>query len=160
MKVKVKKTKMSRQVIETIAEIDKEFYPNLNLSWYLDRYCDKNEIFLLNVNDKIVGYFLFVEISQNLFNDIYNLKYDDDYNFPIQDLNVKSGYFYMPSVFVQKRFRQFAIPLLRRLYVEVQTKEKLIVITVSKEGKRMASKFLTFVGVANKRKNICVYAKS
>ena len=162
MQVEVKKLGMSKSVIQSIAEIDKEFYTNFDysdLSWYYERYNNKNKIFLLLVDGKIVGYFLFLEISQSLFDDIRALKYDNDYNFPTKDLNCKSGYFYIPSVIVKTEYRYLSPLLLKHLFKEMQNKTKLAVITVSKMGQKMASKTLKFVGVANKKKNVRVYIK-
>lgn len=162
MQTEVKKAKMTEQVIRSIVEIDKKFYTNFDyndLSWYFERYSDKNEVFLLLVDGKIVGYFLFVEISKPLFDDIVGLKYDNDFDFPAKDWNCKSGLFYIPSVVVLKEYRRFAAPLLRRLVVEAKKKDKLVALTVSKEGHRMASKFLEFVGVANTEKDVRVYVK-
>lgn len=161
MQIEVKKAKMTDDIIKSIVEIDKEFYSNFdydNLSWYFERYSDKNKIFLLIIDGKIVGYFLFVEISKTLFDDILKLKYDNDYVFPVKDWNCKSGCFYIPSVLVKKEFSQFSLPLLKRLYKEVSTKNKLVAITVSKEGHKMAEKILKFVGVANTEKDVRVYS--
>ena len=163
VKIEVKKAKMTEDVIRSIVEIDKEFYTNFDyneISWYFDRYNDKNEVFLLLVNNKIVGYFLFVEISKSLFNDILKLKYDNDYIFPVKDFNCKTGYFYIPSVLVKKEFCQYSLPLLKRLFKEAQTKTNLVAITVSKEGHKMAKKILKFVGAANKEKDVRVYGKN
>ena len=157
MKVEVQKRKITKNVIKSISEIDKEFYTRFNyddLSWYYERYNTKNDIFLLLADNKIVGYFLFIEISKSLFDDICQLKYDNDYDFPVKDLNCKSGYFYMPSVIVKKDYRFLSVSLIRALYKEVKNKDKLVVITVSKNGHRMASKVLTFLGIANKKKDI------
>ncbi len=162
MQIEVKKVKMTDDVIKSIAEIDKEFYTNFDyndLSWYFERYSDKNEVFVLLVDEKIVGYFLFVEISKSLFDDILKLKYDSDYDCPVKDWNCKSGCFYIPSVLVKKEYRCYSKPLLRLLFREAQTKKKLAAITVSKEGHKMAETILKFVGVANKEKDVRVYCK-
>ena len=161
MQIEVKKTGMSRQIIKAVAEIDKEFYTNFdysNLSWYYERYSDKNNVFLMLADGKIVGYFLFIEISKSLFDDILKLHYDNDYSFSVKDWNCKSGYFYIPSVLVKEEYRPFSQPLLKRLYIEAQKKDNLVAITVSKEGRKMASKLLKFVGVANAQKDVRVYA--
>ena len=162
MQIEVKKTKMTKDIIKSIIEIDKTYYTNFNYTakWYFERYSDQNEIFLLLADGKIVGYFLFIEISKSLFDDILNLKYDGDAEFSVKDWNCKSGYFYIPSVLVKKEYRRFSLPLLKRLYKEITTKDNLVAITVSKEGHRMAEKVLKFVGVSNAEKDVRIYCKS
>lgn len=163
VQIEVKKARMTDEVIMSIVDIDKDFYTNFDyndLSWYFERYSDKNEVFLLLINGKIVGYFIFIEISKSLFDEILSLKYDNDYCFSSKDWNCKSGCFYIPSVLVKKEYRCFARPLLKRLYKEAQTKDNLVAITVSKEGHKMAEKVLSLVGVANKEKDIRVYRKN
>ncbi len=163
MQVEVKKVKMTDDVIMSILEIDKEFYTNFDYSdssWYFERYSDKNDAFLLVVDGNIVGYFLIVEISKSLYDDILRLKHDHDYDFPPQEWNCKSGCFYIPSVLVKQEYRRFSLPLLERLYKEVQTKNNLVAITVSQEGHRMAEKVLKLVGVANPQKDVRVYGSN
>lgn len=160
--VKVEKVKMSKSVISQIAKVDSEFYTDFDfggLSWYLQRYSEENDIYVLSVDEKIVGYYLFLEVSKALFDDICSLKYDGDYDFPLSELNCKSGYYYMPSVVVKKKYRKYSPLLLRCLLDCVQKLDNLVVITVSKEGRKMAEKALKLVGVSNKEKDIRVYAK-
>ena len=163
MEVKVIKRKMTHEIIEKIIEIDKEFYLNFDYdnekSWYFRRYSDKNDIFLLTVEGKIVGYFLFYSISKKLFDEILSLKYDGDYAFPESEVNVKSNLFYIPSVLVSKEYRKYCVPLLKKLLKEGSKKKNLVAITVSNEGKHMAESMLSYIGTANKEKNVCVYAK-
>ena len=110
MKVKIIKKKMTPDIIEQIIEVDKEFYQNFDYEndkpWYYKRYSDKNNIFCLYVDDKIVGYFIFYKISKRLFDDILSLKYYEDYSFPESEVNVKSNFFYMPSVVVLIKYRK------------------------------------------------------
>lgn len=162
MKVKVLKKKMTESVIKKIIEIDKEFYCNFNYnntSWYFKRYSDKNDIFCLCVDDKIVGYFVYYKISKKLFDDILRLKYSDDYNFPESETNVKSDFYYMPSVIVAQKYRDYAVSLLRKLIEEGAKKKHLAVITISKEGRRLAETMLTYIGTVDKEKDINVYAR-
>lgn len=163
MKVKVLKQKMTHDIIEQIIEVDKEFYLNFDYNsekpWYYRRYSSKNNIFCLYVDNKIVGYFLYYKISKKLFDDILHLKYDNDYDFPESETNVKSNFYYMPSVIVSKKYRNHATPLLRELIKEGTKKKHLVVITVSKEGCRLAKNMLSFIGTVNKEKNIDVYAR-
>ena len=163
MRVKVLKKRITTDIIEQIIEIDKKFYLNFDYdrekSWYYQRYLDKNKIFCLYVNDKIVGYFLFYKISKTLFYDILNLKYGGDYNFPLSEINVKSNYYYMPSVIVAKEYQQYSFLLLRKLISEAYLKKHLVVITVSEKGRCLAKNRLQFIGNVNKSKNINIYAK-
>ena len=132
---------------------------NNEKSWYFQRYSDKNDIFLLTVEDKIVGYFLFYSITKKLFDEILSLKYDGDYDFSESEVNVKSNFFYVPSVLVLKEYRKYCVPLLKKLLKESSKKKNLVAITISNEGKRMAESMLSYIGTANKEKNICVYVK-
>lgn len=160
--VNIKKVKMSKHVISEIAKVDSEFYTDFDfggLSWYLQRYSEQNDIFVLSAHEKIVGYFLFLEISKALFDDICNLKYDGDYDFPLSELNCKSGYYYMPSLVVKKEYRKYSQILIKHLLECIRKIDNLVVITVSKEGHRMAEKLLKYLGLANKEKDIRVYAK-
>ncbi len=164
MKIEVLKKSMTKEIIEKIIDIDKEFYVDFdyqnNKQWYYNRYTDKNQIFLLCVNDKIVGYFLFHTITKQLFNDILSLKYDGDYNFPERSVNVQSNYFYIPSVLIKKRYRKHGVALLRRLLDEAKSKPNLVAITISKQGKRMAESMMKLIGVVDQKRDICVYAKT
>ena len=163
MEIKVLKKNMTPDIIEAIIDIDKEFYLNFDYknekSWYYHRYTDKNEAFCLYVDDKMVSYFIYYRISMMLFDQILGLKYEGDYYFPESEINVKSNYFYMPSVLVAKEYRIYSVPLLRRLIVESAKKDHQVVITVSREGQRLAEGKLAYIGDVNKAKNIKVYAK-
>lgn len=165
MKVEVEKVKMTKSVIKSIIEIDKEFYTDFdfsnekNLNWYYDRYSAKNEIFVLKVNNVVAGYFLFVSISKKLFDEILHLKHFEDWTFSPTEFNQNTEYFYIPSIVVKKEYRQFALPLLRRLKQEAENKPNLVVITVTQEGHRLASNMLNYIG-KHPQKDICIYAKT
>ena len=67
---------MTPEVIRAIIEIDKTFYKEFDYSdcsWYFERYNEQNEVFVLMDKEKIVGYFLFYTITQDLFDDILSL---------------------------------------------------------------------------------------
>lgn len=162
MEIKIIKRTMSKSVIKDIIEIDKEFYKDFdysNTEWYFKRYNNKNSIFLLMLDNKIIGYFLFYKISKKLFDDIRNLKYSGDYVFPIEEVNVKSNYYYLPSILVKKRFRQYSLILIKRLKQEIDKIENLVVITISKNGKRLAEKSLIYLGSPKGEKSVNIYVK-
>lgn len=151
---------MTNQVIKDIVEIDKEFYLDFDyndISWYFTRYSENNEITVLKVNNKIVGYYLFLTISENLFKDICNLKYSGDYDFPEEQVNVNSYIYYLPSVLVKAKFRNFTYLLLKELIKDFLKKEKVVAIAVSDEGKRMCGKYMKCIGCP--RQNIWVYKR-
>lgn len=159
MKIEVKKAKMSEEVIKKIINIDKTFYKDFdysNESWYFERYSEKNDIFLLFVDEKIVGYFLFYSVSESLFFDLANLKYKGDYDFPIDEINVKSNYFYMPSLLVLKNYRKYSILLIFKLKEELENKQNVIVIAQSIEGKVLSKIVLKKVGNVE---NVEIYSK-
>lgn len=164
MKVEVKKVKMTKDVIKSIIEIDRHFYTDFdfskkdNLNWYFDRYSAHNEVFVLCVNDKIVGYFLFVSISKELFDEILNLKHFEDWSFLPSQFNQNTEYYYIPSIAVKAEYRQYLLPLLKTLKKEVENKPNLVAITVSKEGHKLASKMLNYIG-KHPQKDIRIYAK-
>ena len=164
MKTKIIKRKMNHKIIKKIIEIDKEFYINFDYvngeSWYFNRYSNKNEVFLLAVDKQIVGYFLFYNISEKLFNDVLNLKYSGDYTFPENEVNVKSNYYYIPSVLVAKKYREYSFLLLRKLKLECEKKQNLIAITISEEGRRMAETMLSYAGTVDKENNIQIFVKT
>lgn len=158
--VKIKSLKMTKSVIAQIIEIDKEFYKDFdynNTKWYYTRYTNKNDVTVLCVNNKIVGYYLFYTISENLFKDICALKYVEDYSFPQDEVNVESDYFYVPSVLVKKEYKKYSLLLLLSLKKNVLDKKKLVAIAVSKNGKKMCKKYMKKMGNVNK--NVSVYAK-
>lgn len=139
MEAEVVKSKMTKDVIEKIIEIDKHFYhKNYEKEWYFTRYNDKNEIFLLKANGQIVGYANIISISKKLFDDILNFKYEDDYSFPETEVNVRSNYFYLPSILVLNEFRQFSVPLIKRIATEIESLKNFVAITVSREGETLA----------------------
>lgn len=157
--IKIIKKHLTKPILNQIIEIDKEFYKDFDYSetdWYFQRYNNENTATVLLVNDKIVGYFLFINISKKLFNEIIGLKYDGDYNFPHKEVNVPSNYYYMPSLLVKQEYRNFSLPLIIKLKQEISKKDNLAVIGISKEGKSLARLVLKEVGNC---KNSTIYCK-
>jgi len=159
MNIQIKKQRFTKNIIEKIIEIDKTFYSGVNsydASWYHKRYSNKNFVYLLQINNEIVGYFNLINITKNLFNDICNLKYSDDYSFPEKEVNVKSDYYYLPSILVKKEFRKHSVHLIYELYKIVSKIENLCVIAVSEEGKKLANFVLSELGNCG---NSTIFAK-
>lgn len=151
-KIKIRKKTLTKAILNQIIEIDKGFYKDFdysNTKWYFERYSKKNKAFLLYVNKQIVGYFLFVTISERLFNDILSLKYDGDYDFPHEETNVPTDFYYMPSLVVKENYRKHSLPLIVKLKQEISKKENLVVISISPAGKALARLVLTEVGSCN-----------
>ena len=149
MKVQVLKKKFTKKMLNKIIEIDKTFYADFDYSdtsWYFTRYSEKNIVYVLVVNDEIVGYFNLLNVSKKLFDDIYCLRYSQDYNFPESDVNVESDYLYMPSMVVRKEYRKYSMPLILMLKEVIKKSRNLIVIAISNEGKKLASICLEKVG--------------
>ena len=162
MNVQVEKAKTTKPILEKIIEIDKTFYTNFDytdVSWYFRRYTDENEVYLLKVDDEIVGYFLFCNISEKLYQYIRSLKYEEDYSFPLSEVNVKSKYEYMPSILVKREYRQHSLTLIRELKKQMDLRDNVAIIAVSKIGNLMAKRVAKFVGWANQDKGIGVYIK-
>ena len=159
MNIQIKKAKFTKKIIEKIIELDKGFYCDNNsydASWYHKRYSNKNFVYLLQINGETVGYFNLINVTKKLFDDICNLKYSDDYNFPEDEVNVKSDYYYLPSILVKKEFRKYSLHLIYKLYKIVENIENLCVIAISDEGKQLAGFSLKKVGILN---NCTIFAK-
>ena len=157
MDVRIYKKKMTNEVIREIIQIDKNVYRKFNdydEKWYFERYSEKNDVFLLMVEKQIAGYFLFTNISQKLFDEICDLKYAEDYCFPVKELNVKSQYYYMPSIVVKKQYKKYSHYLLLKLRSELEKKKNVVVMAVSKEGVWLSEKYLTHVGSPKENKNV------
>jgi len=160
MKIEIKEYSNTPKVLEQIIDIDKTFYKNFDyndISWYTERYNETNSVHALVINKKIVGYFCIYKISKKLFKDILNLKYDNDYNFPLKEIFKKTNYHYMSSILVLEKYRRYSFLLIRRLQKIVNSLDNLVVITVSKEGKMLAEKMLKYIGKSN---NAIIFAKT
>lgn len=159
MDIKVQTVKMTKPVIAQIIEVDKEFYADFdysNTDWYYKRYSKNNEITVLVVDNKIVGYYLFYTVSKKLFDDICALKYFEDYSFPNSEINVDSDYYYIPSVLVKKEYQKYSIALLLHLKNSISKKDNIVAIAVSKSGQKMCQSFMKKIGKV--KDNIYVYA--
>ena len=159
MKIQVLKKRFTKDVLEKIIEIDKTFYHDFDFSetdWYFKRYNSKNIVYVLIINDEVVGYFNLLNISKKLFDDICALKYSQDYSFPESDVNVNTNYVYMPSLVVKEEYRKYSICLILKLKEVVKKSKNFVVIAVSNEGKILASKCLNKIG--NKKK-ATIFAK-
>jgi len=159
MQIQVVKKRFTKQVLDKIIEIDKTFYTDFDYSdtsWYLQRYNSKNIVYLLIIDNDIVGYFNLLNISKRLFDDICDLKYSQDYSFPESEVNVDSDYIYMPSLVVKKEYRKYSIHLILKLKEVIKKSKNFVVIAISKEGKNLASKCLECLG---DNKKATIFAK-
>lgn len=148
-KVTIEKVGMNDKVLNKIIEIDKNFYLDFDYndtSWYFNRYNSSRKITVLKVDNEIVGYYLFIPITKKLYEEICNLKYEGDYNFPESELYVKSNIEYIPSVLVKEEYKKYAPHLLMSLKNELKTKQTVVAIAISKEGHRMCNKVMRKVG--------------
>lgn len=158
MKVEIKSLLMSKEILKKIIEIDKTYYLDMDYqsNWYQERYNDNNKVTVLIVDNCVVGYFVFYGISEKLFNDICNLKYDNDYYFDNKDVVYDSKYKYFASVLVKKEYRKCCLPLIVELERQFKELENVVAIAVSNEGDKMCSKYMEFIGKVNNKANIYV----
>lgn len=158
--IEIKKFKLTKNIIDRIVELDKLFYVDFdysNINWYLERYSDSNEVTTLCVNNKIVGYYILITISEKLYSDILDLKYTGDYNFPVNEINSKTNLFYNPSILVHPDFRKYSFRLIRQFKKDILNKENLVAIAISHNGKRMCEKYMQLVGCP--KENVWVYKR-
>ena len=159
MDVEIKKLKMNEKVIESIIEVDKTFYLDMdysNNSWYMQRYNENFEVTVLMVNKVIVGYFIFYGIKEALYNKIRNLEYDNDYTFENNDIDLKSNIKYLASVLVKKEYREYSFLLILELERQFRLLDKVVALAVSREGKQMCEKYMSFIGNVNNKANVYV----
>lgn len=162
MTVEVVKTRMYKDVIESIIEVDKTFYTDIDYSsndWYFDRYSDKSEVTVLKVDGVICGYFIFCGIKENLFKDICELKYDNDYYFSVNDMDVDSDIKYLASVLVKEEYRKFALPLIKELDNQFKLLNSVVAIAVSEEGRKMCERYMQKLGNVNNKADVYLKTK-
>lgn len=161
VKIEVKEKRMTKKVINQIIEVDKTFYKDFDFetssSWYFQRYSSKNKVWVLEADGIVEGYCLVYSITKELFDEVCALKYSGDYDFPEDQVNVESEYFYMPSVVVKEGFRSHSMMLLAKLKQEIKKRENVVVIAISDAGKRLAGLYLKFVGTKD---STAIYAKT
>ena len=157
--VEVKKRVMDEETIKQIMEVDKTFYLDMDYSsgdWYFNRYNSNNEVTVLIVDNVIVGYFIFYGVSENLFNRICGLEYDNDYYFNDNDIDNFSDIKYFASVLVKEEYRDVCAPLMLELERQFRMLDKVVAIAVSNEGNKMCSRYMDFVGEVNGKAKIYV----
>lgn len=133
-------------LLTEIKELNKEFYGNAVLEWYIDpKVSDAKCIYYRNTEGKIKGYALVTCISEPYYNALVNGDSIDKINIDY-DLYVKqSDYWYLNSIVVAKENRQEGIgtQIMEEL-MKIPFKH-LCAFTVSEGGKALLSKYLNVV---------------
>lgn len=147
MKYKIIKEHMTDDILMQIMDIDKKFYKeNYTLEWYKQRYNENNIAFCVYDNNIMIGYIVIAGIKEILYNDIKNGKYANDYNFDTSFFDYNSDYMYFASINILKEYRgkQLGYKLAKAAF-NYYKKEKIVAITISKEGYHLANKFMKLI---------------
>ena len=119
MNYKIKKEKMTDNIIKQIMYIDKQFYKeNYTLDWYKERYNENNIAFCLYDNNKMIGYIVSAGIKKQLYDDFKSGKYDNDYYIDPKLFDYTSKYMYISSANILKEYcgNGFGTKLLDELF--------------------------------------------
>lgn len=156
--MKIKKKYMTDKIINQISQLDNKYYKNnYSISWYKERYNKKNFVFALYDNKKMIGYICIVGIKKNLYDDIKNGKYNDDYNVDPSLFDYKSNFMYLSSINILEEYRNKKYGSLLMRYAFDKNNNNIIAITISKEGYYLASKYMNYI--RNINENVSIFER-
>ena len=154
--MEIKKINLTRENLIKIEEIDNTFDTNAitGIEWYLERYNESHVGYVLVDNSKYVGYLIAVPIKKELFDAIINGVITNDlYVNPGMFVN-KSDYYYIYSTVILDNYKDkgYVSKLMKKLFEE--NKAKYCAITISKDGYKLANKYMDLVMNINKKVSI------
>lgn len=141
--MKIVKTFLTKDVLESIIDIDKTYYKKVNdMEWYISRYNKFHYAYLLKDGEKIVGYILAVPIRKQLYDAIKSgvLMDVNDVN-PNMIVN-ESYYNYITSIAILSEYRGkgYGKSMLETLLDN--GRGFYIAISVNKEGYNLCNKYM------------------
>lgn len=157
--LKIKKIKLTKSNLKKIMEIDSTFYIDdvLSIKWYLERY-NKNHsaTILMNSNKDYVGYIVSVPIKKELYDALLNGVLINDLYINPKMYSIESKYYYIVSCVILKKYRGLGYGKILMNSVLNNLNNNYIALAISKDGKRLASKYMKEKLIINKESSIFV----
>ena len=142
--MRVEKVSLTKDNLLKIKSIDETFYKsNLDINWYLERYTNKHNGYLLYDNNKVVGYIVSVPIKKELYDALVNGVLLNDININ-PDMFIEDSYYnYIVSIVILEEYRYQGMGnlLLEALLNNVKN-GLYCALTISKEGSILANKYM------------------
>ena len=124
--MKVEKISLTKDNLLKIKSIDETFYKsNLDIDWYLERYTNKHNGYILYDNDKAVGYNVSVPIKKELYDALINGVLLNDININPNMFIEDSYYNYIVSIVILEEYRHQGMG---NLLLEITQKKVYIVL--------------------------------
>ena len=143
--IEIKEVSMTREALESIRDIDLQFYPNVDpIDWYLARHKPWHTSFVATDNGEIIGYLAFLPARRELYDAILNGVLIDDSGINPDMFLKESEYFYVESLVLKAQYRKMNIS--RRLFnafFDRYGDKKAITIALSQEGYRLAEHYFS-----------------
>lgn len=159
--IKIEKVSLTKENLLKIKKVDDSFYKEdlLTLEWYIERYNENNNGFLLMNDDCCVGYLVSVPIKKELYKAIINgVLINDLYINPNMIVN-KSKYQYIVSSVILDNYRHKGYG--KEMMKELLKNEKKVfcALTITKDGYNLAKKFMKLKLKINDDTNVFVLNK-
>ena len=140
-------SRLNEEDLQEIMKLDKTFYTDVNydLQWYIDRYL-YNMGFLLYKKKNLIGYIMAVPIKDNLYTAIKDGLFMGDLEINPQLYNSyeSKNPIYIASALLKKSYRKKGYAqLIMNKIMEEYPNNKMCCIAISKDGHKLASKYLT-----------------
>lgn len=158
--LKIKKIKLTKNNLKKIMEIDSTFYKDdvLSMEWYLERY-NKNHSanVLVNSNKDYVGYIVSVPIKKELYDALLKGVIINDLYVNPKMYDIVSKYHYIVSCVILEKYRGLGYGKAIMESVLKDSNINYIALTISKDGKKLASKYMKEYLIINK--DVSVFVK-
>ena len=156
--IKIKKVSLTKENLLKIKKVDDSFYKEdlLTLEWYIERYNENHNGFLLMDDDCCVGYLVSVPIKKELYKAIINgVLINDLYINPNMIVN-KSKYQYIVSSVILDNYKHKGYG--KEMMKELLKNEKKVfcALTITKNGYNLAKKFMNLKLKINDDTNVFV----
>ncbi len=142
--MRVEKISLTKDNLLKIKSIDETFYKsNLDIDWYLERYTNKHNGYILYDNDKAVGYIVSVPIKKEFYDALINGVLLNDININPNMFIEDSYYNYIVSIVILEEYRHQGMGnLLLETLINNAKKGLYCALTISKEGSILANKYM------------------
>ena len=142
-----KEVSLTRETLEEIREIDREFYPNIgSIDWYLSRYKPWHFAFAAMDDGRMIGYFVAVPVRKELYDAILDGVLVDDLGVNPNMFLKESEYYYAVSIVIRKAYRGRNISRqILDIYFSKHPDKKTCLLAVSRHGYRLAGHYFSLV---------------
>ncbi len=149
----IEKVSLSKNNLEEIKKIDDEFFSdeNLTMDFYLNRYNEKHNGYILkDENKNVLGYLVSVPVKKELYNAIKKGVITNDLFINPQMFINKSKYNYIVSICILQEYRKKGYgKQLFETFLKDRKTGKYISLTITKEGYTLLNKYMNMMKKIN-----------